>query len=208
MIDYVVKAGDCLSSIAHRYGYTWQALWNDPANASLKALRKNPNILFPSDVVHVPEKAPKEFPATAKVWNRFRINREATTVRLRLRVGGTPLANLPFKLSLDGAAPVDGMTDAEGRVDVPVPPDARRGELRLANGFLYRLDIGGLDPLVTVTGLQARLAQLGFYLGGIDGKAGPLTHAAVSAFQLHAGLPPTGEPDARTRDALKEAFGC
>jgi peptidoglycan hydrolase-like protein with peptidoglycan-binding domain len=40
--------------------------------------------------------------------------------------------------------------------------------------------------------LQTGLAQLGFAVGDIDGEFGPITSAAVSAFQSAHGLPPTG----------------
>ena len=33
-VTYTVEPGDCLSSIALEYGFTWQSLWNDSANAS------------------------------------------------------------------------------------------------------------------------------------------------------------------------------
>jgi hypothetical protein len=208
VIDYVVKAGDCLSSIAHRYGFTWQALWNDPANASLKALRKNPNILFPGDVVHVPEKTPKDFPASPKVWNRFKVDREVSTLKLRLRINGSALAHVPFTLAVDGGPAASGMTDADGKLEMPVPADGRHAELRVADAFTYRLRLGDLDPLETSKGLQARLAQLGFYAGALDGIVGSYTKAAIRFFQLSVGIPPTGNADNTTLDALRSAFGC
>jgi hypothetical protein len=41
-----VQDGDCLESIAARYGHNWQTIWNHPRNAAVKAARKSPNILF------------------------------------------------------------------------------------------------------------------------------------------------------------------
>lgn len=38
--------GECLSTIAARYGFSrWQALFNHPDNAALEAQRKSPNLL-------------------------------------------------------------------------------------------------------------------------------------------------------------------
>jgi lysozyme family protein len=50
--------------------------------------------------------------------------------------------------------------------------------------------------------LQAGLAQLGFAVGDIDGEFGPITSAAVSAFQGVHGLPATGVADRATQQAL------
>ncbi|MEL6436867.1 MAG: lytic murein transglycosylase, partial [Pseudomonadota bacterium] len=40
--------------------------------------------------------------------------------------------------------------------------------------------------------LQARLARKGFYEGDVDGKIGPMSRAAIKAFQASAGLPQDG----------------
>src|SRR3981081_4839929 len=42
--------------------------------------------------------------------------------------------------------------------------------------------------------LQAGLAQMGFAVGDIDAEFGPVTSAAVSAFQSAHGLPPPAPP--------------
>ncbi|MGZ3323301.1 MAG: peptidoglycan-binding protein, partial [Xanthobacteraceae bacterium] len=55
--------------------------------------------------------------------------------------------------------------------------------------------------------LQAGLAQLGFAVGDIDSEFGPITSAAVSAFQSAHGLPPTGIADQATQHALASALG-
>ncbi len=54
--------------------------------------------------------------------------------------------------------------------------------------------------------LQASLAQLGFAVGDIDGEFGPITSAAVSAFQSAHGLPATGVADRVTQQALADAL--
>jgi hypothetical protein len=44
-----------ISGIASHYGYggNWQAVWNDPKNATLKTKRGQPNLIQPGDVVYV-----------------------------------------------------------------------------------------------------------------------------------------------------------
>ena len=51
-------------------------------------------------------------------------------------------------------------------------------------------------------GIQVALRAHGLYLGPIDARVGPMTVAAIRAFQQKAGLPLTGLADARTRAAL------
>lgn len=62
------------------------------------------------------------------------------------------------------------------------------------------------EPLVLDTGDYARIQRLlrdsGFNPGPIDGQWGPRTKRALVAFQRSAGLPPTGEPDRQSMDAL------
>jgi hypothetical protein len=59
-IDRRVHQGDCLNSIADETGFFWETLWNHASNDSLKQQRRDPNVLEPGDVVHVPDKTPKQ----------------------------------------------------------------------------------------------------------------------------------------------------
>jgi hypothetical protein len=47
-------------------------------------------------------------------------------------------------------------------------------------------------PTAAVVEVQMRLQALGYYEGGIDGDAGPLTRAAIVAYQNRVGAPQTG----------------
>jgi tetratricopeptide (TPR) repeat protein len=51
--------------------------------------------------------------------------------------------------------------------------------------------------------VQKRLADLGYYQGEIDGKVGPLTKAAIKAFQVDHGLEADGIAGPKTREELK-----
>lgn len=50
--------------------------------------------------------------------------------------------------------------------------------------------------------LQARLMELGYLSGKLDGQFGTLTEEALLAFQAEAGLEETGVADAETLEAL------
>lgn len=61
---------------------------------------------------------------------------------------------------------------------------------------------GGLAPGQIVAQVQARLQRLGYDAGGVDGAFGPATRGALIEFQEDNGLPPTGEIDEITLEAL------
>ena len=68
-IEYSVCQGDCLTSIADQHGFYWKTLWD--RNSALKALRKNPNVLFEGDIVRIPEKELKERDCATEKRHRF-----------------------------------------------------------------------------------------------------------------------------------------
>ncbi len=58
---YVVKHGDTLSSIAKRYGTTWQSLWtynttsgNRPAATIAQLKKRGPNLLYAGETIYIP----------------------------------------------------------------------------------------------------------------------------------------------------------
>ncbi len=62
------------------------------------------------------------------------------------------------------------------------------------------------DPATLVADTQATLAALKLYDGPLDGKLGPQTRAAVSAFEKRLGLAPTGQPSARLLVQMRKAL--
>ena len=65
-----------------------------------------------------------------------------------------------------------------------------------------------LDPVDTVTGVQARCKLLGYDCGPIDGELGDATSAALKAFQTLNGLAIDGQVGAETQSKLLELYGC
>jgi N-acetylmuramoyl-L-alanine amidase len=197
--EHKVQPGDCISSIAFENGFFPDALWDHSSNANLKAKRKNPNVLSPGDIVHVPDKREKRESRDTDNEYVFRKKGVPAQFRLCLRENGKPLANLPYVLTIDGH-PRPGKTDSKGWVIAAIPPNAHTGTLRVstdAGERRYRLNLGQLDPVEDANGLQARLQNLGFG-GGEGGK-----EAALRAFQVAHGLPPTGQPDEATLEKLR-----
>jgi murein DD-endopeptidase MepM/ murein hydrolase activator NlpD len=59
-VTYTVKKGDTLSSIAAKYGISWQQIY-----AANKDIIKNPNIIYPGQVLTIPIPAPAPAPTPA-----------------------------------------------------------------------------------------------------------------------------------------------
>jgi N-acetylmuramoyl-L-alanine amidase len=199
-LDYQIQPGDCISSIAERFGFVWQTLWN--ANPELKKLRKNPNVLLPGDTVKIPDKVIKQEACNTDQSHKFVKKGTPAKFVLILERFNIPLANRRYILEIDGKL-YDGKTDAIGRLEVSIDPAARTGQLRMPDdGLECALELGNLDPVEEMIGVQQRLQNLGFYSGPLDGAMNEEMADALIAFQSSVNLEPTGELDDSTRDKL------
>lgn len=203
---HAVEQGECLSSIAKRFGFAdFRTIWNRPENAELRSLRPDPNILFPGDRVFVPEKTARVVPVETGHEHVFVLRRSKVFLELSLQLDGEPLANKRYSLSF-GAQQVRGSTDGKGTLKELIEPDVESGTLRLDDPVVeWDLEIGHLDPATEVSGVQARLNNLGHPCGEVDGVVGARTRAALRQFQSRHGLKPTGAIDAVTSNALRSA---
>lgn len=201
-LNYKVKQGDCISSIAGNYGFDPDALWDHPDNRQLKDLRKDPNVLYPDDVVVVPDKETKEITCQTDQTTRIRKKGVPAVIRLRLTMDDEPRANEPWSICIDGTWH-DGTTDADGYLEVSIPPKAKSAKLVIGEGDIqesYELNIGSLDPVDTEDGVRKRLASIGIDLS--DDLA-----ADIRKFQSNEELSETGELDDATKAKLVEVFG-
>jgi hypothetical protein len=201
-----VKQGECLGTIAARYGYMWQTIYDAPENEALRRRRPNPNVLFPGDEVVIPEREViRERVATGRQHD-FRVPRQVWELRLRLRdIDHEPLKDVAWTLRIEGVAQaIEGKTGGDGLIQAPCPAHARRATLEVF-GREHALMVGALDPVSRVTGVQQRLARLGLDPGPIDGIVGRRTRAALRAFQAtQDDIADTGRLDDATRLRLQE----
>ena len=120
-----------------------------------------------------------------------------------------PRANVPYTLVVDGHHQ-DGQTNADGELEVFIPPGARTGILTLEPGTEREtripLRLGSLDPLDEPTGIAQRLYNLGFPVDG-DGRDPEPLARALQAFQERHGIELTGKADDATRSKIQELHG-
>ncbi len=209
MPEYIVQQGDCISSIAVQNGLTWQKIWNHPKNSALKRLRDDPNVLYPGDVVFVPDKENQDVACATEQRHRFIHKGVPAVLRLVLQdYDGKPRSDEPYVLDIDGKV-ISGKTDGDGKIEQRIPPNARQGTLKVGpeKSEIYALRLGHTDPATELTGVQSRLNNLGYDCGPVDGSLSAETKIALQAFQRKHGLEETGEPDEATQNKLKEVHG-
>jgi N-acetylmuramoyl-L-alanine amidase len=203
-----IVQGECLMSVAERYRFHWKTLWDHADNEELKRLRKDPGVLMPGDVIVVPDKVRKQLPASTGASHKFTLRLSKAKIRLRMLCNGEPIKNEPYELTIDDGDTVTGSTDGDGKLEAGVSRSARSARLVLpGRREEHSIKLGHLDPVDEVTGLQARLRQLGYYRGRVDADAGPMTVEALKAFQRKQGLEESGVADAATKDAVVAAYG-
>jgi N-acetylmuramoyl-L-alanine amidase len=211
---HTVVQGECLSSIAAKYGFAdWKTIYDDPANADFKRLRLNPNVIYPGDQLTIPDKKKKSTSGSTGKKHKFKVKMAKTYLRLKLGVDESHHYVLKV-----GSSQFDGTTDGSTPIEHPISPKDREGELTLwpasagqkppENALVLTLALGELDPVEEVSGVQGVLTCLGYYWGPIDGRQGPEMTEAVKAFQASVGLDPTGVIDDAVRDKLRHEYGA
>jgi hypothetical protein len=212
-VTYVVQQGDCINSIADQFGfYDCQTLWKAPENAPLRALRTSPNVLMTGDQVVIPDKNPIQQKCPTGALYKFKIIARKTKVRIALKLKRTVAYSL-----MVGDSVLKGTTDGSAPLELEIPRSASDGKLLTwpetlpeaqrteDNADVWQLNLGGLDPPDQLTGAQARLLNMHYYGGPIDGTLSDATRAALKAFQTASGIDPSGELDDATKSALASA---
>lgn len=210
VIEHVVRAGECVASIAASARTSLEALWTLPDNAELRQTRDDPYVLAPGDRVQVPVAEGQKHVLATGMRHVFRRIATHTDFQLTVTLAGRPRADLGFVLVLDGdeAHTIEGTTDDAGVVRARIPATARTGVLRFADGRgALSFGLGELDPLDTMAGVQGRLRDLGYYGHAVDGDWGPHTARALRNFQRTHALPITGRADDDTIASLRARYG-
>jgi hypothetical protein len=206
--QYIARQGDCISSIASKNGYLWETLWEHPDNAELKKRRKDPNILLPDDIVVIPERRIKEYSRGTEEIHEFVLHTRLTKTTLRLLQDGEPRESVSYNFRC-GNFFAEGKSDSDGYLTFQVPASVTNGALTVIDKHnateTFNINIGHLDPIEEITGVQKRLKNLGFKCKE-TGKSDDATNSAVSAFREKHKLEGEGIDD-KLRDKLKTIHG-
>lgn len=218
----VVVQGETVPRIAAEEGFGRAAdIWNHPNNAALKQARE-PCILAPGDQLFVPQRQQKFVSLQTGQRHTLIVQRPSLSVRLTLQeCFGQARANA------SGAFECDGQrqrieADADGKLEQKLPVTADVATLTFGDGDAIAMLIGHLDPIETVSGWRARLANLGYPVdfGGTahadeaaqadaaEGEGDTALALAIEEFQLESGLKVTGKRDEVTQAKLKQLHGC
>jgi len=208
MPEHTVRQGECLSSIAKDKGFrNYRTIYQHPRNAQFRRLRPDPNVILPGDRLYIPDHSEKEAACGTNQKHRFKVKASNARFRLRLTLSGKPREKEPYTLVVDGRR-ITGQTTGDGWIDQKISPGARSATLILKEGEeQYTIQLGHIDPIEAISGIQGRLRNLGFYGGEINGQLDDATRAGIQAFQKKHGLNLTGEPDQQTRNKLRSAYG-
>ncbi len=220
MKQYEVKQGDTLFRIAREHGFkTVNALYSHPVNTEFRQLRPNPDLIYPGDILNIPKKGEAVFSGQTYRRHVLVYDSDSSDQKESLRIALTSSSGEAWA----GKKVVAKMNSQEyelelseqGELDIPIPEDAP-SEATLdvyldgtdQPSHTFQLQLAHLDPVETLSGVQARCNNLGFDCGAVDGIMGAATRAGIKAFQAANNLSVDGEPGPKTQAALKKRYGC
>ena len=204
-IEHIVQDGECLSTIAEQYGFTsWRTIYDAPENLNFRKKRPNPNVIYPGDVLMIPDREQRtDYNKPIDTRHVYKARRERWVFRIEMKDDeGNGVEGEPYIFDIAGEVPIKGNSGEGGLIEIEVPGHLRQARLKFL-GEWFDVKIGTLDPVSRTKGIQERLNNLGFKAGPVDGIVGPKTRRAVYAFQLsQPSLKATGLIDDETRRQL------
>jgi hypothetical protein len=207
MSTYNVQKGDCIKSLSKQFGFLPDKIWQDPNNDDLRNQRQDPYVLLAGDQLFIPEKEIRNESAPTDQKHNYVVTAVATKLRIKLLDEEEPIANTPCTLTVKGVS-YSGSTDGDGLFERSIPADAATATLVVENNFSIELRLGELDPADSVTGLQQRLVNLGYFAGPVSGQVDEDMKTAILRWQQDYNLEASGEADSETQASLKAQYGC
>jgi len=210
MPNYIVKDGENLADIALRECglVNLASILSDAQNKALFTLRPD-QVLHEDDVVAVPQReaGTKEEKLVPEMINEFETDRPEPNLVLQiLDRTRKPRAGAKYQLILQDGRDIKGETDGDGKLQAGIPYEQTTVSLVIEN-VGRTLAIGQLKSGFSVEGIQARLNNLGYEAGLVDGNAGDATAAAIRRFEKDNQLKETGEVNEALWNKLREVYG-
>jgi hypothetical protein len=214
--SHPVVAGDCLWTLAVKYGMPEEAIWKDGGNAVLAQKYKNGYTLMPGSMVAIPAPRPKTMPRDTGLIHDFVIQDLPREKVVRFVNRGKPAAEgIAVKVKFTGMGELDLTTGKDGEIRFPVPLAATEAQIAVPDlGLeLYKLQLGKLRPVESPEGVLERMKMLGYYADPRPGKDGMETaekkkkelERAVTAVQKTNGVPVAKVNDDGTVDDATQA---
>ena len=214
--NHTVEKGDCMTSIAAKYGFgKFETIYNDGANSQFKQDNPNPDQLKPGSTVVIPDRKEKTFTKATDATHKFKVKVPKAKLKLELKDDeGHALASKKYRLTV-GNSIFEETTDGSGKLEKDIPPEARYGTLTVwmdesdpaAQIFQFPLELGALEPESTISGAQQRLLNLGYDCGAVTGVLDDKTKDAIKAFQkANSPLTVNGDLDDPTKNKLKSLY--
>jgi N-acetylmuramoyl-L-alanine amidase len=212
-IQHTVEQGEHISRIANEHGFRYLTVWNHSDNSTLRAERKDPNILFPGDVVVIPDREMRTEPAATD--NKHLYVQKDGPLKLRIaffNLDRDAVPNADCVLQV-GSAPNRLHTDGNGQVEQEIDKSSENGSIELdypdaQNCLKWPIKIGHLDPIDKESGWRGRLLNLGYFTAGVDNTELERLRSAVEEFQCDYSLKVDGICGPITQDKLKTVHGC
>lgn len=221
--QHTVAQGESLSKIARQYGLPgYRALLK--VNPQFCNGERDPNLIYPGEVIQIPvEDDGATFRVQTDRFHTFTAHRDHVLLQLSLHdQAGHPLPFARFELTAacESSAEItlEGRADRNADIEAMLPHDAERAHLKVwlsdadddnrDPAHEWELLVHHLDPPDKLTGIQARLKNLGLYDRDVDDDKGERTLDAIHEFKAMHGLP---EDDALTADfiqKLQDVHGC
>jgi hypothetical protein len=205
---YVVKQGDYLTKLAYLMGFKASDVWDDPQNADLKASRASMDVLYPTDVIYIPDTAPEPQALAGGTANAYAADVPKVTVDLLFSDLDKPLANEPCEITgLSGSDASDPKTtDGDGKLSLEVPVTIREFNIKFPGKDLeFTVAVGDMDPHTVDSGIMMRLQKLGYMPDVTDDSeddVAAMMSIALFAYQTDNGIPVTSTIDDATRSAI------
>lgn len=215
--EYTIQQGDTLLRIAKAHGFMRsESIYDHECNAEFRALRPDPNIIYPGDIIKIPDKENQTQSRPANGRHSFTVKKPETEM-FRIVIQGDDGQALEGKRAAltAGSETIDAPISADGLIEIELPNgDEAEAELKIfldpdseEPSHIYEVQLGHLDPVDTVSGVQARCNALGFNTGVVDGVMGSNTREGIKDFQAQQGLQVDGEMTPETLDKLREVYG-
>lgn len=217
--------------------HDWKRVWHENGPLKSKranplVLFKGDKSAAADEVTLPPKKNHTASQSTGEE-KKYVVPKPKLCLRLRILFGDfTPLEDASYELTLQDGTVLTGKTDAAGRIKVDsedpkiadtdttarlvvrAPPQQTGEGVASDVPVVWDLKIGALNPIMEsapnsrcLSGVQARLNNLGLDAGPVDGIMGANTKAAIEAFQSLFNLDVDGIPgQGETQPKLVEVY--